>query len=120
MQTLVMTHGSRHAARWPELIRGCMAVTPVTTMQPFELRVSCVSASSRMSTVKRAYLPMYTSCAEGMHMSPAARGVNIGTRRKVPGHTVHSALPHAFFIFDPYVARDGLAVVWLWRLGHPL
>ena len=36
VQSLVMTHGSRHAARWPELIRGCMAVTPVTTMQPFE------------------------------------------------------------------------------------
>ena len=36
VQTLTMTHGSRHAARWPELIRGCMAVTPVTTMQPFE------------------------------------------------------------------------------------
>ena len=36
VQTLVMTHGSRHAARWPGLIRGCMAVTLVTTMQPFE------------------------------------------------------------------------------------
>ena len=34
--SLTSTHGSRHAARWPELIRGCMAVTPVTTMQPFE------------------------------------------------------------------------------------
>ena len=30
------THGSRHAARWPGLIRGCMAVTPVTTMQPLQ------------------------------------------------------------------------------------
>ena len=36
VQSLVMTHGSRHAARWPELIRGCVAVTPVTTMQPLQ------------------------------------------------------------------------------------
>jgi len=53
--------------------------------------VSCVSASSRTSPVNSFYLPVHTSCAEGMHMSPAARGVNIGTRRKVPGHTAHSA-----------------------------
>ena len=54
-----------------------------------------------MSTVKRAYLPMYTSCAEGMHMSPAARGVNIGTRMKVPGHTAHSAARILHFDTDP-------------------
>ena len=76
VQTLTMTHGSRHAARWPELIRGCMAVTPVTTMQPFELRVSCVSASSRMSAGERAYLLMYTASLEAAHMSPSSHGTS--------------------------------------------
>ena len=63
--------------------------------------VSCVSASSRTSPVNSFYLPVHTSCAEGMHMSPAARGVNIGTRMKVPGHTAHSAARILHFDTDP-------------------
>ena len=67
---------------------------------------SCVSASSTTSPVNSFYLPVHTSCAEGMHMSPAARGVNIGTRMKVPGHTAHSAA--RILHFRPCEARQRL------------
>ena len=67
------------------------------------------SASSTTSPVISDYLPVHSTCAEGMHTCPATSGVTIGTGRMHPRHTAHSAA-HIFH-FRPCEARQRLTLV---------